>query len=136
MQIKSSILKKPQQLSAIFFLSLITSLYVLFIHQLTCHFISSNIMGVLLKCVKWRFNWKALLHFPIIWSKLKADAHTLIRGLISVPENLKSLSLALIFCKLKVILKHLCIFISLSLSSHLLIDLPLIHQGIIDWHYI
>lgn len=118
MQIKSSILKTPQQLSPIFFLSLITSLYVLFIHQLTCHFISSNIMGVLLKCVKWRFNWKALLHFPIIWSKLKADAHALIRGLISVPENQKSSSLALILCKLKVILKHLCMLI--SLSNHLL----------------
>ena len=84
-------LKAPQQLSR-FFLSLITGLYVLFIHQLTCHFIRYNIMRVLLNSVKWRFNWRAPLHFPIIWSKLKADAHSLIRILISFPENLKSLS--------------------------------------------
>lgn len=33
------------------------------------------------------------MHFPIIWSKLKADAHSLIRSLISVPGNQNSLSL-------------------------------------------
>lgn len=75
-----------------FFLSLITGLYVLFIHQLTCHFISYNIMRVLLNSIKWSFNWKAPLHFPIICSKLKADAHSLIRILILFPENQKSLS--------------------------------------------
>ena len=83
----------PTTVSYIFFpVSLITGLYVLFIHQLTCHFISYNIMRVLLNSIKWRFNWKAPLHFPIICSKLKADAHSLIRILISFPENQKSLS--------------------------------------------
>lgn len=67
-------------------------LYVLFIHQLTCHFISYNIMRVLLNSIKWSFNWKALLHFPIICSKLKADAYSLIRIQILFPENQKSLS--------------------------------------------
>lgn len=90
-------LKAPQQLSRfffplLFFLSLITGLYVLFIHQLTCHFISYNIMRVLLNSIKWSFNWKAPLHLPIICSKLKADAHSLIRILILFPENQKSLS--------------------------------------------
>ena len=50
-------------------------------------------MGVLLNSIKLCFNWKASLHFPIIWSKLKADAHSLIRSLISVPGNQNSLSL-------------------------------------------
>lgn len=50
-------------------------------------------MGVLLNSIKPCFNWKASLHFPIIWSKLKADAHSLIRSLISVPGNQNSLSL-------------------------------------------
>lgn len=89
-------LKAPQQLSRFSLsLSLITGLYVLFIHQLTCHFISYNIMRVLLNSIKWSFNWKAPLHFPIICSKLKADAHSLIRILILFPENQKSLS----FCQ-------------------------------------
>lgn len=50
-------------------------------------------MGVLLNSIKPCFNWKASLHFPIIWSKLKADAHSLIKSLISVPGNQNSLSL-------------------------------------------
>lgn len=49
-------------------------------------------MRVLLNSIKWSFNWKAPLHFPIICSKLKADAHSLIRILILFPENQKSLS--------------------------------------------
>lgn len=49
-------------------------------------------MRVLLNSIKWSFNWKAPLHFPIIWSKLKADAHSLMRILILFPENQKSLS--------------------------------------------
>lgn len=49
-------------------------------------------MKVLLNSIKWGFNWEASLHFPIICSKLKADAHSLIRILILFPENQKSLS--------------------------------------------
>lgn len=54
----------PLTVSVPFFLYLIMNLYVLFIYQLTCHFISFNIMRVLLKLIKCCFNWKALLHFP------------------------------------------------------------------------
>lgn len=89
-------LKAPQQLSP-FFLSLITGLYVLFIHQLTCHFISYNIMRVLLNSAKWRFNWKAPLHFP--------DAQSLIRILISFRKIKNHCHpSAMIFCKPKLIL--------------------------------
>lgn len=59
-------------------------------------------MRVLLNSIKWNFNWKAPLHFPIIWNKLKADAHSLMRILILFPENQKSLSSCQAFLQTKV----------------------------------
>lgn len=44
-------------------------------------------MGVLLNSIKSCFNWKVLLYFLIIWSKLKVDVYSLIRSLILVSGN-------------------------------------------------
>lgn len=131
-------LKAPQQLSRFFFLSLITGLYVLFIHQLTCHFISYNIMRVLLNSIKWSFNWKALLHFPIICSKLKADARSLIRIPILFPENQKSLSSCQDILQTQVNFEP-PIFSSSSSSEGwtvccMLIEVPLMDREIIALH--
>jgi hypothetical protein len=51
-------------------------------------------MGVLLNSIKWWFNWKALLHFPIICGKLKADAHSLIGILILFSSKIEQKSLS------------------------------------------